>query len=73
MTHQDKKISRRFAMQCFAGAGGSFVLGFNLPVQAASYLPQPKVFPDEINAFIEISAEMWLLFGFRILNRGRVV
>ena len=57
MTHQDKKISRRFAMQCFAGVGGSFVLGFNLPVQAASYMPQPKVFADEINAFIEISTD----------------
>ena len=60
MTHIDKQISRRFLLKSFAGAGGSFVLGFNLPTlaEAATYVTQPRSMnPNEINAWIEISRD----------------
>jgi isoquinoline 1-oxidoreductase beta subunit len=52
-------MSRRFMLKCLAGAGGSLILGFNLPSQtnAATYMEQPKqIGRDEINAWIEIAA-----------------
>jgi isoquinoline 1-oxidoreductase beta subunit len=60
MTHIEKQISRRFLLKSFAGAGGSFVLGFNLPTlaEAATYVTQPRSMnPNEINAWIEISRD----------------
>lgn len=59
MTVMEKGISRRFLLQCFAGAGGSMVLGFNIPAaNAAEYVPQPDMMThDEINAWIEIGAD----------------
>ena len=59
MTVMEKGLSRRFLLKCFAGAGGSLVLGFNLPeAHAAEYVPQPDVITrDEINAWIEISPD----------------
>ena len=59
MTAMQNGISRRFLLRCFAGAGGSLVLGFNLPeARAADYLPQPHPMPrDEINAWIEIGPD----------------